>query len=119
MNQISFLKNFIKNILSYFTFVKYFLKAKDFSEYFNISVGHKQQNTHQIPYILNTILFQHGRLYLDNGRSVVCVTRTSSLVDLSWRGGVVGCPAWLSRSGSTELVRDPLPSLLLDRPSVN
>lgn len=42
---------------------------------------------------------------------------TSSLVDLSWRGGVVGWPAWLSRSGRTELVRDPLPSLApLERP---
>lgn len=36
---------------------------------------------------------------------------TSSLVDLSCLGGVVGWPAWLNKSGSTELVRDPLPSL--------
>lgn len=42
---------------------------------------------------------------------------TSSLVDLSCRGGVVGWPAWLSRSGSTELVREPLPSFApLPRP---
>lgn len=42
---------------------------------------------------------------------------TSSLADLSWRGGVAG-DAWLSRSGRTLLVRWPgVPRLLFSPPT--
>lgn len=42
------------------------------------------------------------------------IKRTSSLVDLSWRGGVAG-DAWLNKSGSTLLVRVPCEPLLSAR----